>query len=646
MPSAQDHITATTPMGATLVDGGVTMRFWAPRAQRVHVVFGGVDGYRPDPADELVPDPATGHWTGFFPGVRAGTKYRFLVQGPGGTGFKRDPRAHELELYGYPDCDALVVDHAGYPWHDAGFRPPDFADLIVYQLHVGVFHATGPDGRDLRPKRVAKLLDAVRQVPYLAVLGVNAVQPLPVVEFQGEWSLGYNGTDLFSPEMDYCVAPEELTPYLLAVNDLLAARGAAALTGDQLAGQVNQLKAFIDVCHLYGIAVLIDVVYNHAGGGLDPQSLDYVDMPAERLPDNNAYFSREGWAGGRVFAYGTADVRRYLIDNALLFLEQYHADGLRFDEVSVIDAKGGWFFCQELTETLRRHKPSAVQIAEYWGEHRGLAVQRPPAGMGFDIGYSDGLRDAVRRTLAEAAGGAAAPVHVGRIGDALRETRGWRSYHCLENHDLVLDADDHREPRLARLAGGDDPRSWYARSRARAATGVLLTAPGVPMLFMGQEFLEDKLWSDSPDRTDRLIWWDGALGEDRHMADFLRCTRDLIHLRRRHPALRAEPVAVWQPADRVLAYQRWVPGAGEDIVVVLSLAESTWYDGSFRLGLPRPGRWREVFNSDVYDTFPNPWVCGNNGAVVASGPPRHGFGQSAGLTIPANSVLVLAHEDG
>nr|BFE71144.1 hypothetical protein GCM10020092_044450 [Actinoplanes digitatis] len=235
MPAAQDHINPATPMGADLIGGGVTIRFWAPAAERVHVVFGGVDGYRPSPADELVKDPDTGHWTGFFPGIGPGEKYRFLVHGPGGAGFKRDPRAHELELYGYPDCDALVVDHDAYPWHDADFRTPDLADLIVYQFHVGVFHATDDDGNDRRAKRVAKLLDAVQRVPYLAELGVNAVQPLPVVEFQGEWSLGYNGTDLFSPEMDYCVAPEDLPPYLARVNALLSARGAAALAEAELA---------------------------------------------------------------------------------------------------------------------------------------------------------------------------------------------------------------------------------------------------------------------------------------------------------------------------------------------------------------------------------------------------------------------------
>ncbi|WP_043512169.1 MULTISPECIES: alpha amylase C-terminal domain-containing protein [unclassified Actinoplanes] len=620
MVASQEHVTADLARGATLVGGGVAVRFWAPAARRVFVAFDGVLSYLPDPADELVQDPVTGDWTGWFPGVGAGTKYRFYVIGAGGEGFKRDPQARELELYGYPECDALVVDDDAYPWHDQGWTPPGAAELIVYQFHVGVFAAADPLGHDRRPHRTAKLLDAVQRVPYLAALGVTAVQPLPVVEFQGEWSLGYNGTDLFSPEMDYCVDPHALPPYLDAVNELLAATGAGPLKFEQLAGQVNQLKAFVDVCHRFGIAVLFDVVYNHAGGGLDPQSLDYIDMPAAPGPDNNAYFTGDGWAGGRVFAFGRPAVREFLTANALMFLRDYHADGLRFDEVTVIDANGGWGFCQELTGTLRAAKPAAVQIAEYWGEFRGLAVAPPPGGMGFDLAYADTLRDAVRAVLADRGAG------VGRLVAGLHSP-GW-SYNCLENHDLVLDMDDHRAPRIATLADSADPRSWYARSRSRVATGLLLTAPGVPMLFMGQEFLEDTLWSDSPGRTDRLIWWDGALGADRHMVDFLRCTRDLVHLRRELPALRSAAVDVLHVDEdnRVVAMRR-----GDDVVVLLTFSESTLYD--YRLNLPWAGRWREVFNSDYYDFFPNPMVAGNAGAVTAA--------PEVSLTVPANGMMIL-----
>ncbi|MFL6130018.1 MAG: alpha amylase C-terminal domain-containing protein [Mycobacteriales bacterium] len=653
MPASQDHVTASTPMGATLVGDGATFRVWAPGADRVAVVLDGAGaGARADPPPEqdLLKDPATGHWTGYLPGVADGTLYRYLVAGPGGSGLKRDPWARELELQGYPDCDCIVRSPGSYPWHDAGFRPPAFDELVVYQLHVGRYYARDAHGRDRRPYRVARFLDVLGRVEYLADLGVTAVQPLPFVEFQGEWSLGYNGTDLFSPEMDYCVPPPELPPYLDKVNALLAAKGAAPLRAEQLAGQVNQLKAFVDVCHLYGLAVIPDVVYNHAGGGFDPQSIDYFDFPANPDRSNSLYFSGDEWAGGRVFAFRRPQVASFLIENAKFFLSEYHVDGFRFDEVTVIDSFGGWFFAQALTGTLRYLHPRAALIAEYWGAQRWRAVAPPPDGMGFDLGYADGLRDAVRSVLAQAAGGGSATVDIGRLRDGLvrpwNVPAAWQAYNCLENHDLVLDAPGHGTPRIARLAGGNDARSWYARSRSRVATGLLLTAPGVPMLFMGEEFLEDKPWSDDPGRADTLIWWDGLDGQDRHMADFQRFTRDLVWLRRRQPALRAGPVVVLppDPANRVLAFHRWVPGVGRDVLVVASLSEATLT--GYSLGFPAAGRWHEVHNSDYYDLCPNPWVQGNAGGVTAGGPPMHGMPTSARLTIPANTLLVFARDPG
>ncbi|MEA2151449.1 MAG: 1,4-alpha-glucan branching enzyme [Solirubrobacteraceae bacterium] len=652
MPLTQAHISAATPMGAAVESGGATFRIWAPAAEHVHVLLDGAGEQDATAENELVKDPASGHWTGFVAGAGDGTTYRFFVAGPGGSGLKRDPRAREL-VQRDPGWDAIVRDPAPYPWHDEDFEAPAREDLVVYQLHIGRFFARGSRGEDLRRHRVAKFLDALDRVEYLSDLGVNAVQPLPVVEFAGEWSLGYNGTDIFSPETDYSVPAADLAPYVVKVNALLAQKGHEPVTAQQLGGQVNQLKAFVDVCHVYGLAVIVDVVYNHAGGGLDAQSLDYLDFPASPNRTNSLYFSGEEWAGGKVFRFQDPDVRAFLVENATMFLAEYHADGLRFDEVGVIDDKGGWSFCQQLTAALHEASPDATLIAEYWREHRWLAVARAPEGMGFDIGYADGLRDGVRSVLTQAAGGASAAVDIGRLRRGLERPWNvpfaWQAYNCVENHDLVLDQDgDHRHPRIPRLADAGDPRSWYARSRTRVATGLLLTAPGVPMLFMGQEILEDKLWSDDPNRDDTLVWWDGLDGADPHMADFHRFTRAVTSLRRRHPALRAEPIDVYHAddANRVLAFHRWIPGSGRDVVVVVSFGESTFYEHAYRLGLPLGGTWHEVFNSDLYDHFPNPWVQGNGGSVAAGGPPLHGMAQSAGMTIPANSVLVLARDDG
>src|SRR2546422_9808964 len=107
---------------------------------------------------------------------------------------------------------AAVRNPSEYAWHDAGFRPPPFNDLIVYQFHIGVFYAKDDAGKDIRPHRVCKILDVVDRIEYFVDLGVNALMPLPFQEYQGENSLGYNGTDLFSPEMDYSVLPAELEP--------------------------------------------------------------------------------------------------------------------------------------------------------------------------------------------------------------------------------------------------------------------------------------------------------------------------------------------------------------------------------------------------------------------------------------------------
>src|SRR5262249_24554964 len=160
-------------------------------------------------------------------------------------------------------------------------------------------------------------------------------------------------------------------------------------------------------------------------------------------------------------------------------------------------------------------------------------------GAGFDATWNDGIRDSVRAALASASAGATAPVSMQAIADALTDAAlgsRWRAVQALENHDIVYQG---RAPRIARLADGSNARSWYARSRSRLALGLLLTGPGIPLMFMGQEILEDKPWSDTPS-PDTAIWWAGLDGGDKAMSDFLRFTRELVGLRRQYPALRGE----------------------------------------------------------------------------------------------------------
>ena len=657
MPAPQLHIDSHTPPGATLAPGGATFRVWAPAAVDVYVVLGSPGGlpsrYVKSPDDQLVKG-TDGYWTGYFPGVKDGDLYRFYVVGSGSEGFKRDPYARELEMRGDPwyPCNCIVRDPRSHVWHDHGFRPPPFNDLIVYQFHIGVFYARDAHGRDIRPHRVCKILDVVDRIEYLRDLGVNAVMPLPFQEYQGENSLGYNGTDLFSPEMDYSVAVADLAPYLARVNRLLTAQGFPPMTTEHLAGQINQFKTFVDLCHLHGMAVIADVVYNHAGGGFDDQSIKFFDRQPSTTDNNSLYFTDRDHAGGRVFAFSKPEVGQFLIDNGRMLLEEYHINGIRCDQVTVIAENGGWGFAQELTTTLRSIKPDAVQIAEYWGAERWQGVAAPPFGMGFDVGYSDTLRDALRGVIEETTGGRDARVNLDSVRDALdityKNPGRWSVFQCIENHDLLdfAHTSQDRQPRIAALADPGNARSWYARSRARVATGLLLTSPGVPMIFMGQEFLEDKYWSDWQGHPELLIWWDGLEGQDKAMSDHHRFTRELMWLRRTYAALRSDGLHVFHVHNdnRVIAFHRWVPGVGSDVVVVASLNENTFYDRGYTLGFPAGGHWREVFNSDVYDNFVNPQVQGNPGGVLAESSAWDGLPASASVTLPANSILVFARD--
>lgn len=164
---------------------------------------------------------------------------------------------------------------------------------------------------------------------------------------------------------------------------------------------------------------------------------------------------------------------------------------------------------------------------------------------------------------------------------------------------------------------------------------------------MGQEFLEDKQWTDDPgSHPGLLIWWEGLEQGEKAMVDHLRFTQELIALRRHHPALRGEPIHVFHVHNdnRVIAFHRWLEGAGRDVVVVASLNESTFY--YYELGFPGHGLWLEVFNSDVYDNWVNPQVAGNGGSVVANGPAMHNLPASARIVIPANALLVFSRDHG
>jgi 1,4-alpha-glucan branching enzyme len=643
---SQQWITPDTPMGATLTGGGATFRAWAPRATAVHVCgrFSGVAQWKPVSANLMLAD-AHGYWTGFVPGAKDGDLYKFFVRGVGSSGYKRDPYAREVTLDPvFPSCNCIIRDPKLYLWHDRAFVTPNYSDMIVYQLHVGAYAPRTPGA-------TGTFLDVVEKIEYLAALGVNVIQLLPIDEAETEPTLGYNGADYFSPDTQYVEYDAgRLQAHLATVNRMLVARGQLPLPdANDLTSGPNQLKLLVDLCHLYELAVVFDVVYNHAGGFMGDDEATYFWDRFSGTSDNNnsLYFTDKGWAGGLSFALWCNDVRQFIIDNATYYFDEFHIDGLRYDEISALlqlNQDTGFTFCQDITNTVRWKRPRALQNAEHWPV-ASFITEPPPQGVGFDVIQHDGLRLSLRNAIAQASYGGEANLNLSAVAsniNAYGVAEAWKAVTCIENHDIVKDGTDLR---IARLADGSDSRSWYARSRARVASALLLFLPGIPQIFMGQEFLEDKQWSEVPN-SPLHIDWDGLNSGDTSMADHLRFMRDAIGARRSHPALRgpaARPFYV-NETDRVIAVHRWLEGTGRDVVIVASLHEATYTN--YQIGFPRGGRWLEAFNSDVYDHWVNPGVAGNGGRIDATCAALHGFPASAALVIPANGVLLFTLDAG
>jgi 1,4-alpha-glucan branching enzyme len=653
---SQANILPATPMGANLSSvGGATFRVWAPRATAVYLsgTFGGAPATGQIDALLMAKD-TNGYWTGFLPNAAEGDTYHFWVNGAGSTGYKRDPYAREMATDAkFPNCSCVIRPGSAYPWHDLAFVTPDFSNMIVYQLHIGTYAPSSPGAP-------STFLDVIGKIEYLVALGVNVLQPLPIDELETDVSMGYNGADYFSPDFPYVVtAPSALSGYLTTINRLLVAKNLPPMQIADITPAPAQVKALVDLCHVYGIAVAFDVVYNHAGGFEgDDQSLYFWDRAANTSDNNQSlYFTNQGLAGGLSFALWNNDVREFIINSASFYINEFHVDGFRYDEISALlsmNQDSGWSFCRDLTDTLRFLKPRLLQNAEYWPfefqnypqSSTSIVTSTAEGGEGFDVLQHDGLRGALRSAVQRSSYGQSATVDFEAIAGNLYPpglAHAWQAVPCVENHDLVAVG---REQRVPALADGSNSRSWYARSRSRFATGLLLTAPGIPQLFMGQEFLEDKQWSWDP-TSSNLIWWGGLeSGSDRAMVDHLRFTQDLIRLRWNQPALRGENVNPFHVHDqnRVIGFHRWLEGTGQDVIVVATLAETTWYN--YAIGFPYPGSWTEIFNSDVYDNWVNPIVAGNGGGILANGKPLHGFQSSASIVIPADGFLVFSRDAG
>ena len=428
-----------------------------------------------------------------------------------------------------------VYDHSRFEWTDQGWQPAPLAASIHYELHVGAFT---PEGT---------LDSAIGKLDYLAELGVTHIELMPVAEFSGDRGWGYDGVHLYAVTENY--------------------------------GGPDALKRFINACHGRGLAVVLDVVYNHFG----PVG-NYTERFGPYLTDRY----HTPWGGAINFeGRGGEEVRRFFFDNALMWMRDYHVDGLRLDAIHEIADRSAVHFLEQLSAetrvlstTLRRelvliaesdlNDPRIVRsvetggygISAQWSDdfHHALftILHREPGGYYSDFGKLEHFAKAMRDVF----------VYDGHYSE-YRDRRHGRPVDGLSAHHFLVFLQNHDQ--VGNRAQGERIEQLIGMERAKVAAGIVLTAPFVPLLFMGEEFAASTPFlyfadhdepemvrlvsegrkrefaafgfgeKDVPDpeapetfTRSKLNW--AETGEAKH-SEMLNWYRSLIHLRRTLPAL-------------------------------------------------------------------------------------------------------------
>ncbi len=540
-----------TPHGAhDRGDGTVSFALWAPWKKSVHLIgdFNGWDFQ----ADPLAVDESGLWWIEkrLDPGTHA---YQFVIDGETVIG---DPYARRLRWVpesAQPHC-LVEVGAAPYEWGDAGFGIKPLNQLVIYELHVGDF---SPEGT------FAGVID---RLDYLAGLGVDAIELMPVQEFPGDRSWGYNPAYFFAVESAY--------------------------------GAPDDLKRLVDAAHQRGIGVILDVVFNHVTGD-SPVSLLYPY-------DQNPYFSTDGnpWGFPDLNHWSDA-TKRFIRDVQDYWLTEFHIDGFRYDYVEGIryDAVNGMSF---ISWAARQSKPHAYLIAEDIVQDPAAAVRDTEV----DCSWHWQFNKVVRAQLIE---GEYQGNHYGDLDAVWRVVR-FDGDGYGDNAQPVNYIESHDEERVFRDVLECNPAGGEAGATRKSMLGAILlfTAQGVPMLYSGQEF-----GARAPKTIDvsKLPWeyLEGDAGRAlyNHYAS-------LAYLRHTAGALQSNGIELllMDRERKVLAFQRW-NDAGSVVVVAVNLSPA---DQRVAIRFPRPGRWHEWLHDydehvgeepvevDLPDSFGKIWV--------------------------------------
>jgi 1,4-alpha-glucan branching enzyme len=594
---------------------GTAFAVWAPSARAVSVVgdFNSWDG-RLHAMRSMGPG---GVWELFLAGVEAGARYKFelLTQG-GELRLKADPYAQQTEE---PPETASIVAEPKHEWRDAKWlarredAKPLEQPMSIYEVHLGSWRR---DPRD--PERPLSYLELADELSsYATDMNFTHVELLPVMAhpFSGSW--GYQVTGYFAPAASW--------------------------------GTPDELRAFIDRMHQNGVGVILDWVPAHFPR--DDFALARFDGTALYEHEDPRRGAHPDW-GTLVFNYGRHEVRNFLVSNALFWLNEYHADGIRVDAVASMlyldysREEGQWVpnefggredldavsFLKELNEVVYGREPGIVTAAEESTAWPGVSRPTYLGGLGFGFKWNMGwmhdtlgyfARDPMYRRY-----------HHHELTFSLM-------YAFSENFVLPLSHDEvvHGKGSLLGKMVGD---RWQKFANLRALYAYMWAHPGKKLLFMGCEIAQEREWSH-----ERSLDW--HLLEEREHSGIQSLVRDLNRVYRDEPALwelDSDPSGFWwleanAASENVVAFAR--RSAEDDRVLVCVANLSPVPRGPFRLGLPRSASWREVLNTD--STFYGGSDVGNLGVIEPEPVPWHDQPFSAEITLPPLAAIWLVPDE-
>ena len=595
-------------MGAIPSANGVTFRVWAPHAEKVYLI-GTFNGW----SETSTPlfNEKNGYWSTGVSEAKEGDEYRYLIHTP--TDWNLPPLSR-IDPYARKVTNSIgngvIYDPKAFDWGDDTFHMATGNELVIYEMHVGTFNVK-EEGHP------GTLDSAIEKLPYLQELGINAVEVMPVAEFSGDFSLGYDPSHPFAVESSY--------------------------------GGPDTFKRFVKAAHEHGIAVIADVVYNHFG----PSDLDLWRFDGwSENEKGGIYFyndrrSQTPWGETRP-DYGRGEVRQYLRDNALMWLEEYHADGLRWDMIVYIksidgndgnpanDIPEGWSLMQWINVEIQQLFPGKISIGESMRNNPWVTKDVGAGGGGFNAQWDAEFVHPVRQAVISRDDKLRDLGAVSRAIEHRYDSDAFKRVIFTESHDEIANG----RARVPEEIWPGKVDSWFSKKRSTLGAALVLTSPGIPMLFQGQELLEDRWFQDK-------VPIDWSRTEDEH--GILGMYRDLISLRRNRSGMTrglcGQNIHIYHFDDgaKLMAFHRWdKQGPTNSVVVVVNMTNQN-RDG-YVIGFPRAGLWKTRFNSDSYNYGPN-FYNHPTPDVEAHGEGTDGLPCSGEISIGPYTVVIFSQDE-